>query len=236
MKRILVSVEGQTEETFVREVLAKHLWHFNVSLEVVIITTHRVKQGPNFKGGVLSYAQASKEIRRLLKDSNAIAVTTMYDLYHLPTDFPGQNTRPTGNGRTKALHLERAFQRDIGSERFHPYLQVHEFEAFLFVNPDSTANALMGTANFAKELKNIRDGFPTPEDINDSPVTAPSKRILALYPQYDKPLYGSLAALDTGLESIRSECPHFNEWLTWLEGLGTPKKNLGNAWNLIELD
>ncbi len=220
MNRVLVSVEGQTEETFVREVLSKHLWDFNVSLESVTITTHRVKQGPNFKGGVLSYAQAGKEIRRLLNDSNAIAVTTMYDLFHLPKDFPGQDTRPSGDGRAKALHLENAFQQGIGSLRFHPYLQVHEFEAFLFVDTARTASLFTGTNDLAEQLQAIRRKFTTPEDINDSPLTAPSKRILALYPRYEKPLYGTIIALETGLSTIRTECPHFTEWVTWLEGLG----------------
>lgn len=220
MNRVLVSVEGQTEETFVREVLSKHLWDFNISLESVTITTHRVKQGPNFKGGVLSYAQANREIRRLLNDSNAIAVTTMYDLFHLPNDFPGQDTRPGGDGRAKARHLENAFQQDIGSRRFRSYLQVHEFEALLFVNPIRTANLFTGVNNLARELQNIREDFPTPEDINDNPMTAPSKRILALYPRYEKPLYGTIIALEVGLDAIRAECPHFNEWLAWLESLG----------------
>jgi hypothetical protein len=25
--------------------------------------------------------------------------------------------------------------------------------------------------------------------------------------------------IDLGLGRIRDECPHFNQWLTWLEGL-----------------
>ena len=131
MNFVFVSVEGQTEETFVRDILQKHLWNFNVHLQQVLITTHKVKQGTNFRGGVLSYDQVRNETLRLLNNSKALAVTTMYDLYHLPTDFPWHATRPGGNGRTKALHLETAFQQDIASRRFRPYLQVHEFEAFL---------------------------------------------------------------------------------------------------------
>jgi hypothetical protein len=219
MNRVLVSAEGQTEETFVREVLRRHLWDFNVELQSVVITTHRVKQGRKFKGGVLSYAQTRNEIEHLLHDTNVIAVTTLYDLYHLPTDFPGQDTRPPGNGRTKALHLERAFQQAIGSSRFHPHLQVPEFEAFLFVEPARTA-VLFPEKDFTNELQRIRREFPTPEDINDNPQTAPSKRILELYPKYEKPTYGTLAVLEIGLDVIRAECPHFNSWLTWLESLG----------------
>ncbi|NJO18071.1 MAG: DUF4276 family protein [Thioploca sp.] len=220
MNRIYVSIEGQTEETFIRELLRRHLWEHNVDLQPVIITTRRVKQGKNFKGGVLSYGKARNEVIRLLNDSQAVAVTTMYDLYHLPKDFPGQDTRPTGDGKAKALHLEKAFQNDIGSRHFHPYLQVHEFEAFLFVNPTRTANMFAEVENLEKQLQTIRKKFPTPEDINDNPNTAPSKRILSLYPRYEKPLYGTLVTLEVGLDSIRTECPHFNEWVTWLESLG----------------
>jgi len=219
MKRVLVSAEGQTEETFVREVLQPHLRNFNVELQSVVITTHRVKQGRKFKGGVLSYAQTKNEIGRLLHDTSATAVTTLYDLYHLPSDFPGQDTRPSGNGRNKALHLEHAFQQDIGSPRFHPHLQVHEFEAFLFVEPARTA-ALFPEKNLTNELQRIRRKFPTPEDINDNPQTAPSKRIFELYPKYEKPTDGTLAVLEIGLDVIRAECPHFDSWLTWLESLG----------------
>jgi hypothetical protein len=220
MNRVLVSVEGQTEETFVREILHHHLWTFNVKLQPVVITTHRVKQGRKFKGGVLSYAQTRNEIGRLLGDTNAVAVTTLYDLYHLPMDFPGQSTRPSGSGRDKALHLEDAFKKDIGSPHFHPHLQVHEFEAFLFVDPARTAS-LFTERNLTKEFQRIRREFLTPEDINDNPQTAPSKRIIELYPKYEKPLYGTLAVLEIGLDAIRAECPHFGSWLTWLESLGT---------------
>jgi len=219
MNRVLVSAEGQTEETFVREVLRKHLWNFNVDLNPVVITTHRVKQGLKFKGGVLSYGQTQNEVMRLLRDTNAVAVTTLYDLYHLPKDFPGQDTRPTSNGRDKALHLEQAFQQEINSPRFHPHLQVHEFEAFLFVEPIRTAE-LFPERDLTNEIQRIREKFPTPEDINDNPQTAPSKRILELYPKYEKPLYGTLAVLEIGLDLIRAECPHFDSWVTWLEGLG----------------
>lgn len=220
MNRVLVSVEGQTEETFVQNVLRNYLWNHNVDIQPVILTTHRVKQGPNFKGGILSYSRTRAEIIRLLNDSNASFITTMYDLYQLPQDFPGQDTCPNGAGQAKAQHLENAFQQEICSQRFQPYLQVHEFEAFLFVDPIRTASMFTSRHNLSNQLQLIRQSFPTPEDINDSPITAPSKRILALYPQYEKPLYGTIISLEVGLDAIRAECPHFNDWVTRLEGLG----------------
>ena len=219
MNRVLISVEGQTEETFVREILTRHLWNLNVDPIPVVVSTKIVKQGNKFKGGLSSYAQVRNDVQRLLRDSNALAITTMYDLYKLPTDFPGYSTRPAGNCFTKAAYLEAEFQQEINHPRFRPYLQLHEFEALLFVNPEITARMFPET-NKLRELQEIRNGFNSPEEINDGVTTAPSKRILRLFPNYDKPLYGSLVAIDVGLENIRAECPHFNEWITWLEGLG----------------
>jgi hypothetical protein len=57
------------------------------------------------------------------------------------------------------------------------------------------------------------------EDINDSPHTAPSKRITHVVPSYNKTAEGITIASDIGLQKIRQECPHFNAWLTQLENL-----------------
>ena len=55
--------------------------------------------------------------------------------------------------------------------------------------------------------------------IDDSPRTAPSKRVEHLVRGYEKPLFGPLAALEIGLPTIRRECPHFGNWLERLEQL-----------------
>jgi len=219
MNRVLASVEGQTEEAFIKEVLQRYLWNFHVDLQPVIITTKRTKQGLKFKGGLFSYEQVRKEIQRLLNDTDVVAVTTMYDLYNLPNDFPSYATLPAASGQAKAIHLEQAFQRAIASPRFRAYLQVHEFEALLFADPERTAS-LFPEQDLEDRIRHIRQLFPTPEDINDNPENTPSKRILALYPQYDKVFYGSLATLDVGPEVLKAECPHFRDWLVWLESLG----------------
>nr|WP_238360826.1 DUF4276 family protein [Iningainema tapete] len=70
-------------------------------------------------------------------------------------------------------------------------------------------------------LQAERNGFPSPEHINDNPLTAPSKRIHNSCDGYDKPLHGSLLAIDIGLDSIRQQCQHFNQWLLRLENIIT---------------
>jgi hypothetical protein len=37
--------------------------------------------------------------------------------------------------------------------------------------------------------------------------------------RYQKPLLGTLAALEIGLGAMRRECPHFGSWLDRLERL-----------------
>lgn len=84
MKRVLVLVEGQTEETFVKRVLGEHLSRFGVYAAPTIAATKRVKSGKKFKGGVVSYARARRDLLRLLGDSGAAAVTTMIDYSSAP--------------------------------------------------------------------------------------------------------------------------------------------------------
>jgi hypothetical protein len=62
----------------------------------------------------------------------------------------------------------------------------------------------------------------TPEEINERPEFAPSKRIIDLFPAYKKTLHGPTTAARIGLETIRNECPHFNEWMNKLEAFAKP--------------
>ena len=219
MNRVLISVEGQTEETFVREVMTPYLWEYSVDPTPVLVSTKVVKSGHKFRGGLVSYSQAKREILHLMGDTGAVAVTTMYDLYGLPQDFPGYAVIPRGDCYTKVTHLERTFGQDIDHRRFRPYLQLHEFEALMFVDPPRTA-AQFPAIDRLDALRDIKAAFNSPEEIDDNPNTAPSKRLLELFPGYQKALHGPLATIEVGLRQIREECPHFNQWLEWLEGLG----------------
>jgi len=66
--------------------------------------------------------------------------------------------------------------------------------------------------------KNILDQFNgNPELINDSPETAPSKR-LAVTP-YRKTTHGPNIVKEIGLENIRNKCQGFDNWIGLLEEL-----------------
>jgi len=218
VKRVLVLVEGQTEETFVRHVLAPHLWERGKAPEVTRIATKQVQGRRAFRGGVPVFSKVERDLRRLL-DSNPAAVTTLFDYYALPDDFPGKKTLPSGGSCfDRAAHIEHALGAKIGDPRFIPNLLLHEFEALLFAEPSAIAAVLLDESRSA-ELSAIAAGHASPEEIDDGPETHPCRRIERLLPGYVKPLQGPRIAERIGLPAIRGRCRHFDAWLTKIEAL-----------------
>ena len=218
VRKVLVYVEGQTEETFVKRVLVPHLNPMGIALIPILAKTKRTKAGSQFKGGITSYEKTRREILRLLGDTSAALVTTMIDLYGLPKEFPGRDALPAGTCYERVARLEQEFGADIGLRRFQPYLQLHEFEAVVFVAPPEVARVFPVPDKHA-ELAAICAQFASPEEIDDGEATAPSKRLRALFPGYQKALHSPLIAQRTGLAAIREQCRHFDEWLIRVEHL-----------------
>lgn len=217
MKRILVLCEGQTEETFVQRILAPHLQQFGKHIIPTGLVTKKVKSGLEFQGGITSYARVRRDVLNLLKDSNAVCVTTMLDYYGLPEDFPGKQTQQGKTPYERVEYLENAFAQDINDKRFHPYLMLHEFEALLFVDPNKILNALHQSP-ISVSFGNLNH-YNSPEEINEGAQTHPAARIQQHLKGYRKPLHGPLIVERIGLPQIRSRCPHFDEWLKYMEGL-----------------
>lgn len=217
-KRALILVEGQTEERFVKDVLAPEFYALDLFFErPTILVTKKVKDGPNFKGGVTTYQKFRNDAVRLLRSPTDVLVTTLLDYYGLPTDFPGMNDRPPGTPLQRVQHIEQAIHHDLGgSPRFIPFLALHEFEAWLFSSTDDFPQTL-SMPEKQPDFQAIRDAVDTPEDIDDGPTTAPSKRIQALFPSYRKTLHGPLTAQRIGMARIREECPHVENWFRQIE-------------------
>ena len=151
----------------------------------------------------------------------------MVDYYGLPTTWPGRAAAPALPFPDRAGSVERGILDDVSGElgdgfdrrRFIPYVVMHEFEGLLFSDPEGFGRGI-AKGDLSPQFKAIRDEFETPEHINDSPDTAPSKRVVGLFPGYQKPLLGILAASEIGLDAIRRECAQFSDWIERLEERG----------------
>lgn len=224
MTRVNVIVEGETEENFVRKILKPYLWrNHEIDANAILVPFTSGARRRAFRGGITSYAAPRRIIRRKILEDTGAYTTTMFDYYGLPEDFPGIGDESCPPSRPERVdYIEHRIAQDIGSQRFIPYLQVHEFEALLFSDVDTldeTISALPGAGSHLSQMRQIVSNFDTPEDINNNPDTAPSKRLEHHYSSYQKVPFGELIAESIGLETIRAECPRFDEWMTTLEGL-----------------
>jgi hypothetical protein len=225
MARLYLFAEGQTEQTFADDLLKPHLAAFGVYLHNAVLIAHARRRGKTHRGGGRSYRPMKDDIVRLLKQERAkdVFFTTMIDLYALHADFPGlaQSEEQKHDPRQRVETLEEGFSKDIGDPRFIPYIQLHEFEAMLFCKPDVFATYFEDAEKGTCVLHSIAEQFANPEFIDDGPHTAPSKRIIGVFPGYEgaKATAGPILADSIGLSEIRSKCYHFDEWLTKLESL-----------------
>ena len=226
MTRLLVHVEGQTEETFVNEALAPYLYRFGMTrVGARLIGNARQRSR---RGGIKPWGAARNDIVAHLREDQECIATTMVDYYGMPKagsrSWPGRSQAAGLAFQHKAKTIEDELAADIrrtmgagfDDRRFIPYVMMHEFEAMLFSDCERFGEAI-GRPQLAPRFQEIRDQFATPEEIDDSPNTAPSRRIVKLVPDYQKPSMGNVAALEIGFDRIRSECPNFRGWLKRLE-------------------
>ena len=201
MIRIGLAVEGDTEVKFIEEVVAPLYVECNCYFTPV-----------DLEGNVSVDRLTSKMINL---GHTFDAVTSLVDFYGFKK-----------KGDRSAADLEKEVQDRLAARlggRFDsryvfPYVQVHEFEGLLFSDVVSFEQ-VFGYADLAGELQAIRKEFGSPEDINDSEQTAPSKRLEQLIPGYRKNLFGARLAAAIGLARIRTQCPRFDGWMTHIDGL-----------------
>lgn len=216
MIRLNVTAEGQTEEQFVTQILRPHLLSHGIFADA-----RRLRTSKGYRGGYTGFGKAEFDIKQWLREDPTAWHTTLIDLYGLDQQFPAYAETRSLQPYSRVTRLEQAFAERIGHHRFIPYLQLHEFEALLFADPVRTETWLqldhpdLPTGS----LSLIRQAYQTPEEINDSPFTAPSRRILSLCAGYRKIADGLPILKDITLPVLRRECPHFNAWLTKLEQL-----------------
>ncbi len=209
MIRLAVSVEGQTEEEFVKRVLYPHLLAHKVWAEPILLGRART---PRVGGGNVNRERLISEMANFRRSLDA--VTSLVDFY----GFKGKGD--IGIEQLEA-QLRDKIQEKTGANQSEiiPYIQKHEFEGLLFSNVSALAETIDVEPRVASKFSTIRQAFQNPEEINDNYATAPSRRILELAPKYRKRLHGPIIAEETGLAKIRAECPRFNAWIETLETL-----------------
>ena len=227
MARLNLFAEGQTEQTFADEVLKPHLAKFGVYMRKPLLIESAKKKGRIYRGGGQNFNAMQDDIQRLLNQESGSGVffTTMIDLYALHRGFLGvreaDKLRNEPYKRVKAL--EKSWLDETGDPRFIPFIQLHEFEAYLFVDVSRFALFFEAADSRISALRETAKGVSSPELIDDGRDTAPSKRIIALFPEYEhrKITVGAQMARRIDLGNIRSKCPHFNGWVERLEKLGS---------------
>lgn len=224
MNTIILNIlcEGQTEEKFVKEVLKPYLSGFGIVVKSRLLVTSRKK---NANGGMISYQQVKNDLSLWMmevahRSSETHYFTTMFDMYALPDDFPGfRRSKDASDAYVMVEAIENAFGADINSHRFIPYIQLHEFEALLFCGIEKLSSDYPKCKKEIESLAEVLHSYQdNPELIDNSPITAPSKRIIKaiegnrLY-RYNKPTTGASVTKAIGMEQLTTRCRHFSEWV-----------------------
>ena len=208
MIRLAIVVEGETEEEFVKSLLAGHLLDSAVEAQPI---------KPGGQGGNISVERLVPEMVRLQWSFDF--VTSLAHFYGFRRKREGETVEQLEARIDEGLNARLGPNRD--PSRAFAYVQQHEFEGLLFSDVNAFHVLLGVSLEAVDELRRVRASFPTPEDIDDGRETAPSKRIEGIVPSYRKRTYGPLLAQETGLPRMRAECPRFNAWVSRLEPLGS---------------
>lgn len=222
MVQVAIICEGQTETRFVLEVLSPYL-----SLRGISVTPMLIATSPRHVGGALSSQRVVRFIRNLQKRWSGVYITTLFDLYGLPSDFPGVVDSSNQADPLKVAQFIQNRLRDAVltedwhyPQRFIPYIQPYEFEALLFSDVGAFSEQEPRWRTYATQLGEVRNRVPSPEHIDGGRDSHPSAWLQRLLrPRYRKARHGPSLAARIGIDRIRAQCQHFNAWLQCLENL-----------------
>ena len=223
MTEVVIVCEGRTEESFSRNVLGPALANHDVYVLPRLVATSSIS-----KGGALNRQRVLRFLRNTLRERTDTYVTTFFDLYGLPSDFPGRSEATQGDPVECAKAIETRFHAEVIQEarcrpdRFFPHIQPYEFESLLFSDTSRFKEEEPSWRKFALQFAAARQSAESPEHINDGDSTHPSARLKSLMtPGYSKVQHGTAISMRIGLACMRFECRHFNGWVTRLEGVSS---------------
>ena len=221
MTEVVIVCEGRTEETFSRKVLGPTL----ASRQVYVLPRH-ITMSTISKGGAFSRQRVLHFLRNTVREREDTYVTTFFDLYRLPSDFPGRSEATQRDHVKRAIAIETRFHAEIihvagrRPDQFFPHIQPYEFESLLFSDTLRFMEVEPSWRKFACQLATARKSVESPEHVNDGDNTHPSARLdTFVFPGYRKVQHGAAISMHIGLACMRAECRHFDGWVTRLEGI-----------------
>lgn len=217
MKNVYIYCEGQSEESFIREVIAPYFVNQNIYIYPIICTTKRTLER-KYSGGISDYNKIRTELIRLCKAHSKELITTMFDYYGLPENTPGYDLM-VPDIYDKVKLMEDKITEDIGQKNCKFNIVIHEFEGLLFSKPEAFLQ--ITDENTVSKIRQIKESYGNPELINNSPETAPSKRLLKLIRRYSKVKDGTIVAKEIGINTILENCPHFSDWIRYIQKNGS---------------
>jgi hypothetical protein len=222
MLEIIVFAEGPSDEQFIKRVVAPALRPLHLFLK-----PETLKTSQQASGGAVSFDRLKFYARNALRQKPDAILTTFFDLYGLVADFPHYHDSMKlpdvyQGARSIETAMHQAIVAQIGCrpDRFIPHIQPYEFEGLLFSDVNALVDVEPDWKDCLEPLQQVRAEFDTPEHINNSFETKPSKRLEdMLRPKYKKTRHGPLIADSIGLHNIEAECVHFKAWLDRLRAL-----------------
>ena len=213
MKRLVIIAEGETEESFVNNILCPFFCSKGIYNSIQCFKTK------HSHGGMSKYSYIKKDILNIIYDKEVV-VSMMIDFYRLPSDFPGFNDlKVTQTHQEQANLLETRIKKDLEDsqnqlfDNFIPYIQLHEFEALVFASISGIDSLFERSEMDYNGLMNVIQQYPNPEDINNHPDTAPSVRLKKLISGYNKVLHGIDIINTVGMAELLEKCPRFKTWI-----------------------
>lgn len=216
MSPIAILVEGQTEAAFVNKVLQLALNPSaepdGVWLQPTVVHTGKTASGTTYKGGGSSWKHYGRHLRALFAGSHFRRVALLMDLYAYPRDAPGADIAAS-DPRERHAGVLAALKEQYPDPRFVPGIMLHEFETLVIASAVGRTSLLMER----EPIQCLREVAAAVSDdvelINDGPQTAPSHRVKACWPDYDKAVDGVAAVGEAGIGHVRALCPAFDDWL-----------------------
>ena len=209
MRQVCILVEGQTEEAIVNTLMTDAAAARSIYLTPIIVHTSLTPTVASRGGG--SWKHYDRQLNDLLSQSHWDAISLMVDYYGYPSGAPGFEL-PEAPGNQRQPQIVEALKGHYSDPRFHPLVVLHEIESLVLAAIDAGGGRDLLSEKTIEHLIRLMADAGGPENINGDERTSPSKRLLALEPEYGKTSTGISILREAGLAAVLDRCPVFAAW------------------------